>query len=150
MPADRLVPLPDGIDDATAAAMMLKGMTAQYLLRRTFGVRPGDTVLFHAAAGGVGLIAGQWAKDLGATVIGTVGGEEKAELAQGAGCDHTIIVLRARTSSSGSRRSPAARVCRGLRFGRQGHLPGSLDCLSRSACSSRSATPRGRCRVRTR
>jgi len=89
-----LVPLPDDIDTATAAAMMLKGMTAQYLLRQTYVVRPGDTILFHAAAGGVGLIACQWAKHLGATVIGTVGSPEKAELARAHGCDHVILYDR--------------------------------------------------------
>ena len=78
--ADRLVKIPDGVSDEQAAAMMLKGMTAEYLLRRTFTVKPGDTILFHAAAGGVGLIFGQWAKHLGATVIGTAGsaGEDRA------------------------------------------------------------------------
>jgi NADPH:quinone reductase len=86
-----LVKLPAGIDFDTGAAMMLKGMTAQYLLRRTFAVQPGDTILFHAAAGGVGLIACQWAKHLGATVIGTVGSQEKAELARKNGCDHVIL-----------------------------------------------------------
>ncbi|HJZ91476.1 MAG TPA: quinone oxidoreductase [Gemmataceae bacterium] len=90
MPADRLVKLPEGISDRTAAAMMLKGMTTQYLVRRTYKVQPGDTVLFHAAAGGVGLIACQWLKALGATVIGTVGSEEKAALARAHGCDHAI------------------------------------------------------------
>jgi NADPH:quinone reductase len=90
MPAHRLVPLPEGIPDEQAAAMMLKGMTAQYLLRRTFRVQPGQTILFHAAAGGVGLIACQWAKQLGATVIGTVGSDAKAELARAHGCDHPI------------------------------------------------------------
>src|SRR5918997_5081584 len=85
-----LVRIPDGIDDATAAAMMLKGMTAQYLLRRTFPVKPGHTILFHAAAGGVGLIACQWAKHLSATVIGTVGSREKAKLARAHGCHHVI------------------------------------------------------------
>ncbi len=90
MPADRLVPLPDNISDDTAAAMMLKGLTAQYLLRRTFKVQAGQTILFHAAAGGVGLIACQWAKHLGATVIGTVGSDAKAELAKAHGCSHTI------------------------------------------------------------
>jgi len=94
MPADRLVPVPDGIDDKTAAAMMLQGMTAEYLLRRTYEVKPGDTILFHAAAGGVGLIACQWAKHLGATVIGTVGNDEKAELARAHGCDHAIVYTR--------------------------------------------------------
>ncbi len=91
IPADRLVKLPDGIDDRRAAAMMLKGMTAEYLLRRTFPVIPGQTILFHAAAGGVGLIACQWARTLGATVIGTVGTKDKAELANTHGCDHVIV-----------------------------------------------------------
>jgi NADPH2:quinone reductase len=91
MPAGRLVKLPDSIDDRVAAAMMLKGMTAHYLLRRTFKVEPGTTLLLHAAAGGVGLIACQWAKYLGATVIGTVGSDEKAELACSHGCDHAIL-----------------------------------------------------------
>jgi len=88
---DRLVKLPDNIDDRTAAAMMLQGMTAYYLLNRTYQVKPGDTILFYAAAGGVGLIACQWAKHLGATVIGCVGSEEKAELARANGCDHPIL-----------------------------------------------------------
>ncbi len=91
MSAHRLVRLPDQISDTQAAAMMLQGMTAQYLLRRTYRVQPGDTILFHAAAGGVGLIACQWAKKLGATVIGTVGSPEKAALARAHGCDHTIL-----------------------------------------------------------
>jgi len=90
MPADRLIKLPDQIDDRHAAAMMLQGMTVQYLIRRTYHVQPGQTVLFHAAAGGVGLIACQWLSRLGATVIGTVGSEEKAELARAHGCHHTI------------------------------------------------------------
>lgn len=92
--ADRLVRLPESIDDRTAAGMMLQGMTAQYLLRRTYPVRAGDTILIHAAAGGVGLIACQWAKVLGATVIGTVGSDEKAELARSHGCDHPIVYTR--------------------------------------------------------
>ncbi len=90
MPANRVQKLPDEIDNETAAAMMLKGMTASYLLRQTYEVKAGETILIHAAAGGVGLIACQWAKALGATVIGTVGNDEKAELAQSFGCDHTI------------------------------------------------------------
>jgi NADPH2:quinone reductase len=91
MPADRVVKLPDGISDTQAAGMMLQGMTVHYLIRRTYRVAPGETVLFHAAAGGVGLIACQWLKHLGATVIGTVGSEEKAALARAHGCDHTIL-----------------------------------------------------------
>ena len=89
-PAERMVMLPDAIDDRTGAAMMLKGMTAAYLLLRTYKVGPGTTFLFHAAAGGVGLIVCQWAKHLGATMIGTVGSDEKAELARSHGCAHTI------------------------------------------------------------
>ena len=89
--ADRLVKLPDGIDDQTAAAMMLQGLTAQYLLRRTYKVQPGDPILVHAAAGGVGLIMCQWAKHLGATVIGVVSSEAKAELARAHGAAHVVI-----------------------------------------------------------
>ena len=89
--ADRLVRLPDGIDFNTAAAMMLQGMTAQYLLRRTYKVQPGETILVHAAAGGVGLILCQWAKHLGATVIGVVSTREKAELAHAHGAAHVIV-----------------------------------------------------------
>jgi NADPH2:quinone reductase len=91
VPADRLVKLPKWIDDETAAAMMLKGMTAEYLIRRTFKVRKGDTVVFHAAAGGVGLIACQWLRQLGVTVIGTVGSEQKAALAKRHGCRHPVL-----------------------------------------------------------
>ena len=91
IPAHRLVKLPDEIDNRQAAAMMLQGLTAQYLLRRTYRVQAGDTILFHAAAGGVGLTACQWAKHLGARVIGTVGSPEKAELARAHGCDHPIL-----------------------------------------------------------
>lgn len=94
MPADRLIKLPEAIDDRQAAAMMLQGMTVQYLIRRTYPVKKGETVLFHAAAGGVGLIACQWLKHLGATVIGTVGSAEKAELARAHGCTHTIDYRR--------------------------------------------------------
>jgi NADPH2:quinone reductase len=94
LPADRAVPLPAAIDDRTAAALLLKGLTAQYLLRQTAAVQPGETILFHAAAGGVGLIACQWAKALGATVIGTVGSEGKAGLARAHGCDHVFIYGR--------------------------------------------------------
>lgn len=92
--ADRLVKLPPQISCEAAASIMLQGLTAQYLLRRTYRVQPGDTILIHAAAGGVGLIVCQWAKALGATVIGTVGSDEKAELARAHGCDHTIVYTR--------------------------------------------------------
>jgi NADPH2:quinone reductase len=90
LPADRLLKLPDGISDEQAASMLLKGMTVQYLIHRTYPVKAGDTVLWHAAAGGVGLIACQWLKALGVTVIGTVGSPEKAKLAKAHGADHVI------------------------------------------------------------
>ena len=94
MTAANVVKVPDGVDDETAAAMMLKGMTVEYLLRRTYPVKAGETILFHAAAGGVGLIACQWAKAIGATVIGTVGTDEKAALARAHGCDHPVVYTR--------------------------------------------------------
>ena len=94
LPADRLLKLPDAIDFRTAAAMMLQGLTSAYLLRRTCRVEAGDAVLIHAAAGGVGLIACQWAKALGATVIGTVSNDAKAALASAHGCDHVIHYTR--------------------------------------------------------
>jgi NADPH2:quinone reductase len=90
-PAERLVKIPAGVDDKVAAGMMLKGMTAQYLLRRTYRVKKGDTILVHAAAGGTGQILCQWAKHLGATVIGTVGSDEKVGSANEAGCEHVIV-----------------------------------------------------------
>lgn len=93
-PVERLVKIPAGVDDKIAAAIMLKGMTAWYLLRRTYKVKKGDTILMHAAAGGVGQILCQWAKHLGATVIGTVGSDEKAALAKKAGCKHVIVTSR--------------------------------------------------------
>ena len=94
MPADKVVKVPAGIDSRQAAAMMLQGMTVEYLLRRAYPVRSGETILFHAAAGGVGLIACQWAKHLGATIIGTVGSDKKAALARAHGCDHAIVYTR--------------------------------------------------------
>jgi NADPH2:quinone reductase len=94
VPAARLIALPDGIDERTAAAMMIRGMTARCLLREAYAVKPGDTILVHAAAGGVGLIMCQWAKHLGATVIGTVSSDEKAEVARAHGCDHAIVYTR--------------------------------------------------------
>ncbi|HEY3565747.1 MAG TPA: quinone oxidoreductase [Casimicrobiaceae bacterium] len=94
LPADKLVKLPDGIEDRTAAAMMLKGLTVQYLFRQTYPLKAGQTSLFHAAAGGVGLIACQWARALGVTMIGTAGSDEKAALARQYGCAHTIVYTR--------------------------------------------------------
>jgi NADPH2:quinone reductase len=94
MPAERVVKLPDGISYDDAASVMLQGLTAHYLLRRTYPVKAGDTILIHAAAGGVGLLVCQWAKALGATVIGTVGSDEKAALAKAHGCDHPVVYTR--------------------------------------------------------
>lgn len=94
LPADKLVRIPDGIDDVTAATLMLKGLTVQYLFRQTFPLKGGETILFHAAAGGVGLIACQWARALGVTLIGTVGSDAKAELAVANGCAHAIVHSR--------------------------------------------------------
>lgn len=129
VPAASLVKLPDPIDMRTAASMMLKGLTAQYLLRQTFVVQAGHTILFHAAAGGVGLIACQWANALGATVIGTVGSEEKAELARAHGCHH---VINYRTESFVER---VDEITGGAKcdvvydsVGKDTY-PGSLDCL---------------------
>ena len=98
MPAKGLVKIPDGISFDLAAAAMLQGMTAQYLLRRTYHVKKGDTILIHAAAGGVGQIVCQWAKHLGATVIGTVGSKEKAEIAKSKGCDYPILYREEKVS----------------------------------------------------
>ena len=92
--AERVVKIPDGISDTQAAAMMLQGMTAEYLVRRTYAIKRGDTILIHAAAGGVGLILCQWAKHLGATVIGTVGSDANAVLARANGCDYPIVYTR--------------------------------------------------------
>jgi NADPH2:quinone reductase len=94
MPADKLVKLPDDVSDRSAATLMLKGLTVQYLFRQTFPLKGGETILFHAAAGGVGLIACQWARALGVNVIGTVGSDEKAALAKANGCTHTIVYTR--------------------------------------------------------
>ena len=129
LPAHRLLKLPQTIDCRTGAAMMLQGLTSAYLLRRTYCVQPGDTVLIHAVAGGVGLIACQWAKALGATVIGTVSTEAKAELARQHGCDHVIfytredIVQRVRAVTGGE---GVAVVYDGVR---KDTFMASLDCL---------------------
>ncbi len=94
MPADVLIKLPDGVSDATAATLMMKGMTAQYLFRQVFPLKGGETILYHAAAGGVGLIACQWARAIGVTMIGTVSTDEKAAIAKANGCSHTIVTSR--------------------------------------------------------
>lgn len=94
MPADVLIPLPAGVSDSTAATLMMKGMTAQYLFRQVYPLRGGETILYHAAAGGVGLIACQWARALGVTMIGTVSTDAKAEIARAHGCAHVIVTSR--------------------------------------------------------
>ena len=130
MPADRVVRLPDALNDQQAAAMMLQGMTVQYLIRRTYRVTEGETVLWHAAAGGVGLIACQWLNHLGVTVIGTVSSPEKAELARAHGCHHTInyreedFVKRVRELTEGVG-VPVVYDAVGLDT-----FEGSLDCLA--------------------
>ncbi|MER9892704.1 quinone oxidoreductase [Mesorhizobium sp. M0119] len=127
--ADRVVKVPDGISDEQAAAMMLKGMTAEYLLRRTFKVKAGDTVLFHAAAGGVGLILGQWAKHLGATVIGTASSTDKIELAKAHGFDH-VINYREQDFVAGVAAITGGKKC-DVVYDSVGNdtFPASLDCL---------------------
>ena len=129
MSADRLVKIPDGVDDVTAATLMLKGLTVQYLFRQTYPLRGGETILFHAAAGGVGLIACQWARALGVTMIGTVGSDAKAELAKAHGCTHTIVYTRedfvARTKElTGGKGVPVVYDSIG-----KDTFPQSLDCL---------------------
>jgi NADPH2:quinone reductase len=130
VPADRMVKIPDGIEDVTAATLMLKGLTVQYLLRQTFRLKGGETILFHAAAGGVGLIACQWARALGVTMIGTVGSDAKAELARANGCAHTIVYTRedfvARTKEiTGGKGVPVVYDSIG-----KDTFPQSLDCLA--------------------
>lgn len=127
--ADRVVKVPDGISDEQAAAMMLKGMTAEYLLRRTFKVKAGDTILFHAAAGGVGLILGQWAKHLGATVIGTASSTDKIELATAHGFDH-VINYREQDFVAGVAAITGGEKC-DVVYDSVGNdtFPASLDCL---------------------
>jgi NADPH2:quinone reductase len=130
MPAAILVKLPDSIDFETAAAMMLQGLTVQYLFRRTFPLKGGETILFHAAAGGVGLIACQWARAMGVTMIGTVGSDDKAELARAHGCAHTInyktenFVERVK-ALTGGKGVPVVYDSIG-----KDTFTGSLDCLS--------------------
>ena len=129
IPAYRLVQVPPGIPDQQVAAMMLKGLTAQYLIRRVHRVQAGETVLFHAAAGGVGLIACQWLKALGATVIGTVGSEEKLEVARSHGCDFPIVYTRENFAARVMEITGGAKVPVVFdSVGRDTYM-GSLDCL---------------------
>ena len=130
MPADRLVKLPDGVSDRAAATLMLKGLTVQYLFRQTYPLKGGETILFHAAAGGVGLIACQWARALGVTMIGTVGSDEKAALAKANGCTHTIVYTRENfvervKEITGGKGVPVVYDAVG-----KDTFPASLDCLS--------------------
>ena len=129
IPADRLVKLPDAVDFKTGAAMMLQGLTAAYLLRRTYRVQAGDPVLIHAAAGGVGTIACQWAKALGATVIGTVSSDAKAELARAHGCDHVVIYTRENFTQRVREITGGAGVAVVYDGVGKDTFMGSLDCL---------------------
>ena len=131
VPADRLLKLPDSISSEQAAAMMLQGMTAEMLLRRVHQVKAGETILVHAAAGGVGLILCQWAEALGATVIGTVGSEEKAELARSHGCDHPIIYTRQDFVAEVDRITGGAKVAVVYDGVGRDTFMKSLDCLHR-------------------
>ncbi|HEX8013397.1 MAG TPA: quinone oxidoreductase [Casimicrobiaceae bacterium] len=129
MPVERLVKLPDGVAERTAATLMLKGLTTQYLFRQTYPLKAGETILFHAAAGGVGLIACQWARALGVTMIGTVGSDEKAAIARAHGCTHTIVYTRedfvARVKElTGGKGVPVVYDGVGKAM-----FPASLDCL---------------------
>ena len=130
MPAERLVKLPDGISDRVAATLMLKGFTVQYLFRQTYRLKEGETILFQAAAGGVGLIACQWARALGVTMIGTVGSDDKAALAKANGCAQTIVYTR----ENFVERMKALTGGKGVPVVYDGvgkdTFPGSLDCLS--------------------
>ncbi len=129
LPADRVVKLPDAISYEQAAGMMLKGMTTQYLVRRTFKVEKGHTVLMHAAAGGVGQILCQWANALGATVIGTVGSKDKAAVAKAAGCHHTIL-YRDEDFVAEVKEITGGKLCDVVYDGiGKATFPGSLDCL---------------------
>jgi NADPH2:quinone reductase len=131
MPADKLVKLPDGVSNRSAATLMLKGLTVEYLFRQTFPLKGGETILFHAAAGGVGLIACQWARALGVTMIGTVGSDEKAALAKANGCAHTIVYTRENfvervKELTGGQGVPVVYDSVG-----KDTFPASLDCLKR-------------------
>jgi NADPH2:quinone reductase len=129
MPADRAVKIPDAISYEQAAAMMLKGMTAQYLLRRTYNVKKGDTILVHAAAGGVGVILSQWGNALGATVIGTVGSEDKAKIAKANGTHHTIL-YRNEDFAAKVKEITGGKLCDVVYDGiGKTTFPASLDCI---------------------
>lgn len=146
LPAERAVKLPANISYEQAAGMMLKGMTAQYLLRRTFRVEKGHTILVQAAAGGVGLIVSQWANHLGATVIGTVGSKDKAAIAKANGCHHTIL-YREEDFAARVKEITGGKLCEVVYDGvGKATFPASLDCLRPSGSSSASAARRDRSR----
>jgi NADPH2:quinone reductase len=129
MPADRLIKLPDMVSYEQGAVLMLKGLTVHYLLHRTFKVEPGQNVLIHAAAGGIGLLASQWAKALGANVIGTVGSKEKADLALANGCDH-VILYNEEDFVAAVKKITRGELCNVVYDGvGKTTFPGSLDCL---------------------
>jgi NADPH:quinone reductase len=129
VPTDRVVKLPDNISYEQAAGMMLKGLTVQYLVRRTFKVEQGMNVLMHAAAGGVGLILCQWANHLGANVIGTVGSKDKADVARASGCHHTIL-YRDEDFVARVKEITAGKLCDVVYDGiGKATFPGSLDCI---------------------
>ena len=130
MPADKLVKIPAGVSDRSAATLMLKGLTVQYLFRQTYPLKAGDTILYHAAAGGVGLIACQWARALGVTMIGTVGSDAKAELAKANGCTHTIVYTRENFVDEVKRLTGGKGVPVVYDSVGKDTFPASLDCLS--------------------
>ena len=129
MPADVLIPLPDGISDSTAATLMMKGMTAQYLFRQVYPLKGGETILYHAAAGGVGLIACQWARAMGVTMIGTVSTDEKAAVAKANGCTHTIVTSRENIAQRVREITDGKGVPVVYDSGGKDTLDASLDCL---------------------
>ena len=130
IPADRVIKIPKEIGDETAAAMMLQGMTVRFLLRETYKLKKGDTILIHAAAGGVGLILCQWAKHLGATVIGTVGSKQKADLAAAHGCDHPINYSRENFVDRVKKITKGEGLLVVYDSVGKDTFPGSLDCLA--------------------
>ena len=135
MPADVLIPLPDGISDRTASTLIMKGMTVQYLFRQVYPLQGGETILYHAAAGGVGLIACQWARAIGVTMIGTVSSDEKAAIATANGCAHTIVTSREDIAAARARDHRRQGRAGGLRLGRQGHA----GCVARQPAGARHA-----------
>src|SRR5207247_10909571 len=129
MPAEVLIPLPAGVSDRAASTLMMKGLTAQYLFRQVYPLKGGETILLHAAAGGVGLIACQWARALGVTVIGTVGSDEKAALVKANGCTHTIVYTRENFVERVKELTGGKGVQVVYDAVGKDSFPGSLDCI---------------------